>query len=90
MRLAKSSSLPPYSDLNLSYRLIIMATIAAQQPPQKHIPPINLICRLSRSKFPANHFAVELAAQGNWFVHSEGYFDATAVGALSLSLQYRF
>jgi hypothetical protein len=40
--------------------------------------------------FPADHFAVELAAQGNWFVHSEGYFDATAVGALSLSLQYRF
>ena len=40
--------------------------------------------------FPANHFAVELAAQGNWFVHNEGYFEATAVGALSLSLQYRF
>jgi hypothetical protein len=41
--------------------------------------------------FPFEDFAIELAAQGNWFFFDCGYFcDAAAVGALNLSLQYRF
>ena len=39
--------------------------------------------------FLPRDFAIEVAAQGNWFL-LDGYFDAAAVGALSTSVQYRF
>ena len=39
--------------------------------------------------FLPSNFAIEVAAQGNWFL-LDGYYDAAAVGALSTSLQYRF
>ena len=41
--------------------------------------------------FPAQHLALEIAAQVNWFTPRGDYLlDAEAVAALSASLQYRF